>query len=74
MLDTLKAVFLIVWLSDHTAAWRLRESQSVTGSQFICVPRVRVHTRISVCALTAQLPWKVGFSEPELNFRNTPFP
>lgn len=48
--------FLMVWLSDPLQHW------GCSGLQ--------VHTRLSVCALTAQLPWKAGFSHPELNFRN----
>lgn len=67
-----KAEFLIMWLFDHTAAWRLRGSQCEVGSQLPTCLMCRCNLT-AVCALMARLPEKVGFSEPELNFRNTPF-
>lgn len=61
---------LLSGVSDRVAVWSHCSMESAAGSQFICMPSVQVHTRPSVCALTAQPPWKAGFSDPELNFRN----
>lgn len=47
--------------SDGVAVWPHGSIEAAASSR--CTPT-------SVRALTAQLPWKAGFSHPELNFRN----